>query len=135
MAYIDQTKKAEIAPFIKKICAKYGVKASLSIRHHSTLVLSIKSGKIDFLGNYNKVADARDPIGTRVAKADKEIQVNPYWYHDHFDGVALRFMTDIMATMNRGNHDRSDLQSDYFDVGWYVDVNIGKWDKSYIVEK
>ena len=33
--------------------------------------------------------------------------------------------------MNDGNHDRSDPQSDYFDVGWYVDVNIGKWNKPY----
>lgn len=135
MAYIDQAKKAEIAPFIKKICTKYGVKASLAIRHHSTLVLNIKSGKIDFIGNYNSVGTLRDPVGTRVAKAEKDIQVNPYWYHEHFDGVALKFLTDIMVAMNRGNHDRSDIQSDYFDVGWYVDVNIGKWDKPYVLEK
>jgi hypothetical protein len=33
-----------------------------------------------------------------------------------------------------GNHDRSDIQSDYFDVGWYVDVNIGSWNRPYEVE-
>lgn len=135
MAYMNQAKKAEIAPIIKKICAKYGVKGSLSIRHHSTLVLNIKSGKIDFIGNYNSVGTLRDPAATRVSKAEKDIQVNPYWYHEHFDGVALKFLTDIMVAMNRGNHDRSDIQTDYFDVGWYVDVNIGKWDKPYVLEK
>jgi hypothetical protein len=37
--------------------------------------------------------------------------------------------------MNGGNHDNSDVQTDYFDVGWYVDVNIGSWDKPYTLEK
>jgi len=23
--------------------------------------------------------------------------------------------------------------TDYFDVGWYISVNLGKWDKPYIV--
>jgi hypothetical protein len=34
-----------------------------------------------------------------------------------------------------GNHDRSDIQSDYFDVGWYVDINIGRWNKPYALVK
>jgi hypothetical protein len=36
--------------------------------------------------------------------------------------------------MNDGNYDNSDIQSDYFSVGWYIDVNVGKWDKPYTVE-
>jgi hypothetical protein len=36
--------------------------------------------------------------------------------------------------LNTGNHDNSDSQTDYFDVGWYVDVKVGKWNKPYIVE-
>jgi hypothetical protein len=35
--------------------------------------------------------------------------------------------------MNAGNHNRSDAMTDYFDVGWYVDVNIGKWNQPYIL--
>jgi len=37
--------------------------------------------------------------------------------------------------MDIGNHDRSDIQSDYFDVGWYKSVNIGKWNKPYEVTR
>jgi hypothetical protein len=37
--------------------------------------------------------------------------------------------------MNVGNHDRSDIQSDYFDVGWYVDVNVGAWNQPYELAK
>jgi hypothetical protein len=35
--------------------------------------------------------------------------------------------------MDIGNHDRSDIQTDYFDVGWYKSVNIGTWNKPYEV--
>jgi len=31
-------------------------------------------------------------------------------------------------------YDNSDAQTDYFDTAYYVDVNVGKWDKPYIVE-
>jgi len=35
--------------------------------------------------------------------------------------------------MNIGNFDKSDVQTDYFHVGWYMSVNLGKWDKPYIL--
>jgi hypothetical protein len=33
--------------------------------------------------------------------------------------------------MNNGNWNNSRIEVDYFDVGWYIDVNIGKWNKPY----
>ena len=136
MAYMNQQRKAEIAPVLKAICKKYGVKASVAVRNHSVLVLNIKSGPIDFIGNLNKVcsvapgADRYGPYRAAVGSID----VNPYHYRDHFDGKALAFLSAILPAMNTGNHDNSDIQSDYFDVGWYVDVNIGAWNKPYILE-
>ena len=52
MAYMNQERKQQRAPIIKSILKKYGVKGSLAVRNHSTLVLNIKSGKIDFVENY-----------------------------------------------------------------------------------
>ena len=72
MAYVSQELKSKLAPKIKAICKKYGVKASLAVRNHSTLVLNVKSGKIDFISDYGNSDDARK-FG---------IQVNPYWYKD-----------------------------------------------------
>jgi hypothetical protein len=57
--------------------------------------------------------------------------VNPYHFKDQFAGRALAFITEVHTAMMQGNHDRSDAQSDYFDVGWYVDLNIGKWNRPY----
>ena len=36
--------------------------------------------------------------------------------------------------MNIGNHDNSDLQTDYYDVGWYVNLQFGRWNKPYNVK-
>lgn len=122
MAYVSQELKAKLAPTIKAICAKYGVKATLSVRNHMVLCLNIKSGKIDFIGDYQRADGPYD---------GKYIQVNTYWYKDHFGGEAYHFLSEIIPAMNAGNHDNSDIQVDYFDVGWYIDVNVGRWNKPY----
>jgi hypothetical protein len=136
MAYMSQEKKSKIAPKVKKVLQKYGVKGTLAVNNHSTLVLNIKSGKIDFIGNINEVCGKKH---YQVSNGFRPItqgyaDVNPYWYKDHFDGKALAFLKELIPAMNDGNHDNSDAQIDYFDVGWYIRVNIGKWNKPYILE-
>ena len=115
MAYMSQERKQQLAPAIKEICKKHGVKATLSVNNHSTLVLNIKSGKIDFGGD--------------------KVQVNTYWYRDHYADrpAALAFLSEVIPAMMIGNHDRSDAMTDYFDVGWYIDVNIGRWNNPYVL--
>ena len=132
---MSQERKSEIAPKVKSILKKFGIKGSLSVRNHSTLSLTLKSGKIDFIANSNRVC-GNDFY--QVAKGFKPNtsnydSINPYWFHEHYDGDAKAFLTEVMEAMNNGNWDKSDIQSDYFNVGWYVDVNIGKWNKPYIV--
>lgn len=139
MAYVSQDLKAKLAPAIKAICKKHGVKATIAVNNHSTLVLNIKSGKIDFIENFI-ATDANVNHGRKMSqdqidyiRKNKSLDVNPYWYQEHFNGDALAFLQEVLPVMNTGNHNNSDAQIDYFDVGWYVDVNIGKWDKPYVV--
>jgi len=135
MAYMNQEKKAKIAPKVKAILKKYGIKGTLSVRNHSSLCLNLKSGKIDFIANSNRVCgdDYYQVAQGFRPNTGKYCQVNPYHFKSHYDGKALAFLTEIITVMNDGNHDNSDIQTDYFDVGWYVDVNIGKWNKPYEV--
>jgi hypothetical protein len=140
MAYVSQDLKAKLAPTIKAICKKYGVKASIAVRNHSTLCLNIKSGKIDFIENFIE-RDAGVMSGRKMApeqvdylRKNRSLDVNVYWYKEHFTGKALKFLQEVIPAMNNGNHDNSDIQTDYFDVGWYIDVNIGRWNKPYTVE-
>ena len=121
---MSQEKKAEIAPAVKAILKKYNVKGSLAVSNHMTLVLNISQGSIDFYKDFGN--NDQPQFG---------IQVNPYWYHEHFTGKSKEFLTEVITAMNDGNHDRSDAMVDYFDVGWYIDVNIGKWNKSYTLVK
>lgn len=138
---MSQERKAEIAPVVRAICKKYNVKATVAVRNHSTLVLNIKQGPVDFINNYIET-DASKPYGKKMSedqvayiRGKNCLDVNPYWYQEHFSGQSLKFLKDVFAAMNDGNHDRSDIQSDYFDVGWYVDVNIGQWNKPYALVK
>ena len=135
MAYVSQELKSKLSPAIKAVCKKYGIKASIAVRHHSTLCLNIKSGAIDFIGNSNRVCGADFYQVARGFKPNTTgyDQVNPYHFQNHYDGDARAFLTEVLAVMNDGNWDKSDIQTDYFNVGWYVDVNIGSWNKPYSV--
>lgn len=136
MAYMNQERKAKLAPAIKSILKRYGVKGTIAVRNHMTLVLNIKSGSLDFIKDYNETVGSQ-PGGFRLGSpATTSLDINPYWYKEHFSNKVIRkFLDEILAAMNVGNHDNSDSQTDYFDVGWYVDVNVGNWNKPYILEK
>ena len=133
MAYMSQDRKKEIAEVVKVILKEYGVKGTLAVRHHSTLVLNINSGCIDFIGNYVSMMDSTK-LENYLDFRPSYLDINPYHYRDHFDGKAKEFLNKVFNAMNKGNHDNSDVQTDYFDVGWYVDINIGRWDKPYILK-
>jgi hypothetical protein len=130
MAYMNQDKKKKIRAELDKILKPAKVKYTLGVRNHSTIVLNIKSGPVDFIGNYieNLSNDARSYDNQKTVKY---LDVNPYHYQNHFTGEVKEILNKIFSAMNNGNHDNSDAMTDYFDVGWYVDVNIGKWNKPY----
>jgi len=123
MAYMNQEKKAALAPLIKDICKRHGVKATLSVRNHSTLILTIKSGSIDFFADRVPGPYNHTDVGY--------LQVNEYRYKQDFVGPSLAFFQELLPAMNIGNHDQSDAMTDYFDVGWYTEVQVGRWDKHY----
>jgi len=133
MAYINQALKKSLAPAIKQICNKYSIKASLAVRNHNTLCLNIQSGKIDFIGTSNQVCGNDHYQTSRGFQPNTSgyENVNVYHYKNHYNGTALAFLDEVITQMNAGNHDNSDLMTDYFDVGWYVNVNIGQWNKPY----
>lgn len=129
MAYMNQEKKQAIAPQVKAILKQYGMKGTLSVDHHSTLVLTLTEGPLDIVANY--IAKAKPEHDTNGRH-----HVNQYWIADHYTGEVLEFLQAIKAAMDGEgcdfkNHDRSDLYTDYHDVGWYVDINVGRWNKPY----
>ena len=110
---------------------------SLSVRNHSTIVLTLKSGAIDFIGNSNRVCGNdfyQVQRGFKPTTSGYD-QVNPYWFQDHYDGKAKAFLTEAFKALKSADwYDESNAMIDYFNIAYYVDINIGKWDKPYILE-
>lgn len=123
MAYMNQEKKKALSPKIKAVLKKYRCTGSLRIRNHSTLCLSIREGRVDPFKDSVSVTDHMKRYGT--------ISVNTHWIQDHYTGPTRDMIRELILAMNEGNHDRSDASADYFDVGWYIDINFGDWKKPY----
>ena len=111
MAYMSQENKKTLAPAIKSVLKEYNMKGSIGVDSHSTLVVNLKEGHIDF--------------------GSKNDSVNPYWIDKHYTGIAQQFLNELKDVMMAGNYNNSDIMTDYFDVGWYIEINVGKWNKEY----
>jgi len=113
MAYVSQADKKSLAPAIKAVLNKYGMKASISVRHHSSLVVTIRSGNIDF--------------GT------DNTQVNEYWIDKNYSGTARKFLNELLAAMKGPDYFcEDDSMTDYFHRSHYTDISIGTWNKPYV---
>lgn len=123
MAYVSQADKAELVPAIKAVMKKYDMKCSISVRHHSTLVVTVKSGAIDF----------SEHLESAKAWANDYIEVNTYWINDHYKGIIRNFLLELKDAMEGpGFYNNDDVMTDYFNRSHYVDINIGQWGKPYV---
>ena len=136
MAYVSQEDKKELAVGIKRVLAKYNVKGTIGVHNHSTIVVRLRSGDLDILGNYWEVYKENewkvDPWNQRSEKPTS-IQVNPYCLDSSYSGDVLNFLTELVAEMKGERYfDHSDMQTDYFHCSHYVEIDVGNWEKSYV---
>jgi hypothetical protein len=130
MAHVSQELKAKLVPGIKAVLNKYGMKGTVSVRHHSALVVTIASGKLDVIGNWFE--KAKENPRYQVEKVPESLDVNIYWIDDNYTGIVKKFLNELIAAIKSDEwFDKSDIQSDYFHTAYYIDVNIGKWNKPY----
>jgi hypothetical protein len=121
MAYIDQTKKEKIAAELKKVMPK-DWKYSLRIDHHSTIIMTIIAAPVDLF----KLHKQNDNW------SDGYIQLNEYYLDTQYDGDVLAVIQAARAALNIDNFNKSDIQADYFHVGHYVSIRIGRWNKPFV---
>lgn len=139
MAYMNQERKAKIAARLKTVVPK-GWKYSLAVDNHSTIVMTVKSAPVDIITEVNRVqaeAYAHLPYGS--PKVKDHFSVNKYYIDKSFD-VTLPVIAAILDALNLvgesgANHDKSDIQTDYFDVGWYVTLQFGKWNQPFVYDE
>jgi len=142
MAYINQDQKKEKVAAIKKMIGeKYAdlkIKYSMGVEHHSTLRFTLSASTIDFKAIYTaheiEWAERKGfPVPKNYSSTHDDWQVNEYYLSDNFKGIVLELLQDVKNCMMAGNHNNSDSMTDYFDVGWYINITIGRWNKPYIL--
>jgi hypothetical protein len=113
MAYISPEQVKTIRKEIRtKYPKKDGWKISVRGQHYSCVDISILEAPRDLgCGDYS--------------------QLNHYNL-SHYDEQEL--FEDITRIAMNGNHDNSDIMTDYFDVGWYFNLSVGDWDKPFKVK-
>lgn len=122
MAYITSESVKEMRNELKSLFpAKQGWKLSVTREHYSSVRCIILSA----------------PIELRLDNTRSNESVNNFWissrYEDTPNDAAKEALTKINNVLNLNNYDRSDSMVDYFDVGHYVTIGIGAWDKPFTV--
>ena len=125
MAHMNQNKKAVIAAELKKIVPA-GWKYSLSVSNHMTIVMTIKQAPVDLI----RALGANQYFNPET---EKSASVNVYHYDRQIVNEEVRaVISKIIEALNISNWNRSDWMSDYHDVGHYVELNFGRWDKPFV---
>ena len=108
MAYVSQSDKKELATEIKAVLKEFGMKGTISVRHHSTLLVKVKGGDINF-------GDQMPWNGS----------VNEYHIETSYTGIAKEFLLKLLDAMEGPkffNH--TDSMSDYFHRSHYTDIEL-----------
>ena len=95
---------------------------------------------VSFRDNTLRVALTSAPVSP--LKYDTPHYYNGYLSVNRYHMVRNEYLTDagkelftkIAEIANQWNWDRSDIQSDYFDVNYYLNLSVGKWDKPFEVK-
>ena len=111
MAFMGQEKKAKIAVELKKVIPK-DWKYSLAVHNYSTICLTISAAPVDLVA-----------ANLRTNK-EPYLQLNEHHLDLEYAGELLEIFQKIKNALNLNNYDNSDVQTDYFDVGHYVDISI-----------
>jgi uncharacterized protein YutD len=128
MAYMNQERKATIAANVKPILAKYGMKGTLRVKHNLVIVLTLRSGPIDFIGDMQR----EKPFDKDMMRERYALVINPYHYPTNYLGDSYFFLKEIFEAMKSAAwYDRSDSMTDYFDTAYYIEVKVGDWTKPY----
>lgn len=138
MAWMNQERKKKIVENVKPILKKYKMKGTFSVSR-STIILKLKSGSLDFIGDMNRNRnDLLNPhkVDYETLREKYHLDINPYWYQEHYTGKTKKFLDELIPALKSADwYDRSDIQTDYFDTAYYYDINVGSWQTPYNVEK
>ena len=116
MAYISTEEVKVIREELKKnFPSRLGWKLSIVRRDYLSLSISIIQAPFELRNDQNNAYE----------------QVNQYWIESRENKQSIPPLKKIFEIANKNNYDRSDVQSDYFDVGYYLNISIGHFGKPF----
>lgn len=116
MAYISTEEVKVIREELKKnFPSQLGWKLSIVRRDYLSLSISIIEAPFELRND---------------VKNDYE-QVNSHWISSRENKQSIPVLKKILKIANKKNYDRSDVKSDYFDVGFYLNLSIGHFGKPF----
>lgn len=127
---------------------KFSIRSEYYSMGSSIHVTLIESKTMRFLKKFEEITDteifrlanARNDTEEEIKEyikkqmENKHNQINQY----HLDSDIMlsnqgkNVLREILKTCNKHNWDNSDIQTDYFDVNYYLHLSLGKWDKPFI---
>jgi hypothetical protein len=140
MANITQEQKKQISPAIKAVLKEYGMKGTIGIKNYTMLVVNLKAGELDLLGALQKYNDYRAKLHDQKSiNVGGNEEVNHYWIVDQMNEIeenkiAQFYKKLINAMKSAGWYNKSDINTDYFDTAYYLSINVGRWDRDYVLQ-
>ena len=142
MAYVSKEKKEEIRQAVKKVMP-HDWKWSLAVKDYSKAILTISKAPVDLVKVICDSQDAHEAYrkalgytvygsGSDYARKHGNVDITASDVERlKNDGLQGRYFAKVFGqlidAMNTGNYDNSDMMTDYFEVGHYIEVQIGSW--------
>ena len=142
MAYISQQDKKELMPGIKKVLKTYNMKGTVSIRHHSTLIVTLSEGELDLIrvendirrerharNNYGELYLVDSTFNQSYHHLNKFVELGEHLVHNFYQNMFKAMKGDKWF-------DKSDIMTDYHHIAYYCYIDVGRSKlKPYICTK
>jgi len=114
-AYVNNEKTKQVRTDLKEKYPEFKFSVQQK-RHYTSVDVAILSGPIPLTDKENGYE-----------------QVNHYYIDRHYEDKpdVRNFLLGVYNIINKGNHDN--FMTDYFDVGFYISLSIGEYNKPYKV--
>ena len=137
MAYINAEDVNHIRVALKKEFPQY--KFSVTRDHHLGVMIAFMKGpKFAEYEYFDRYAHE-----TKIGNLDGHEQLN-HFHTESFYGKENAKIIDKVSEIahtapglagGKTYYNNNDIQSDYFDVAYYVSISVGKWNKEYEIKE
>ncbi len=134
MAYVSKEKKAKIVAAVKAAMPK-SWKATFAVRNGSGIVMTIKSTPFTLENLFGKEACEAMSEYHYIDGVLGHVDVNHRYLDRHIKNKdALEVLEKVVKALDTDNYNNSDIMTDYFDVGHYIELQFGSYDKAYVAK-